>query len=367
MITFTPDGDPIHERNDCHEPAGSPKGGQFCGSKMGMADLARGARAYQRRNAERRAIKRERLDAMLRRARKPYGNRDWVGIAAMQRRLTALGEAEEFPEGFTPLEEANDCHEPAGRPTGGQFCSKGQGMDRVWLDNRLGRETVGEYVARHKLEVTPGGRIVMYHGRPKGSTYTTLRAGSYLGENPKESAYYAARDRDLSSAQVEVLRLEIDPNDFEPGSFATMRHEVSIADMQPGAGAHLYGPGTLTSHDRAYVDRRAHLQPRANELAGLLGAQLPGWQVSSKSQGALHTVTATDPDGIHIDITLDVGRPDQPWDRVQVTGAYGGIVSTLRWKTGGTVNVKKLAQIAKDLVPLKREVLAKIRAARGNR
>lgn len=50
MPKFTvPDGDPLHEANDCHSPAGSPAGGQFCSTEGRSAgDLERERERHRR-------------------------------------------------------------------------------------------------------------------------------------------------------------------------------------------------------------------------------------------------------------------------------------------------------------------------------
>lgn len=108
-----------------------------------------------------------------------------------------------------------------GKPVGG--------LNRVWLDHPVyGKETVGEYLKRHKIPISDEGKITLYHGRPKGSDYTNLRVGSYLADSPDDAAHFAGRDRGLKPDSIEVIKLELNPDDIEPGSFITLRKTYEI-------------------------------------------------------------------------------------------------------------------------------------------
>ena len=150
---------PTVEGNDCHDPGT----GRFC-SKMGMGDLRQGALWAQQRNERRKASARRRLEQLERRPRGRWpGGTDRVGIAAQRRRLVALGEAEEFPEGFTPLEESNDCHNPAGSPEGGQFCVNPAGIAASLAQ-------AGKANAKHQAE-----RAAILNAQPDGTRVTLGR------------------------------------------------------------------------------------------------------------------------------------------------------------------------------------------------
>ena len=68
MPRFTvPDGDPLHEANDCHTPAGSPAGGQFCSAEGRSAgDLERERERHRREDLrdEMARSRRDRLENM---------------------------------------------------------------------------------------------------------------------------------------------------------------------------------------------------------------------------------------------------------------------------------------------------------------
>lgn len=94
-----------------------------------------------------------------------------------------------------------------------------QGMDRLHLDHPVyGKETVGEFLKRRGIPVSSDGTFTLYHARPKGSTYTVLRAGTYLESDPESAKFFAARDRGLNpDKDIEVLTLVLTADDIEPG------------------------------------------------------------------------------------------------------------------------------------------------------
>lgn len=57
------------------------------------------------------------------------------------------------PNSWGSLREANDCHQPAGRPDGGQFCAKGAGTHRVSL-GRVNHEDVKAIFGRDMSETS---------------------------------------------------------------------------------------------------------------------------------------------------------------------------------------------------------------------
>lgn len=100
------------------------------------------------------------------------------------------------------------------------------GLERVWSDHpRFGPETVGEFLDRHRVKLGSDGKFTMFHGRPKGSTYNFLRAGSLLAWTVDDAAHYAGRDRELSRDEVEVIRLRLTPDDIDPGIFVALRRD----------------------------------------------------------------------------------------------------------------------------------------------
>jgi len=105
-----------------------------------------------------------------------------------------------------------------------------RGLNRVYLDHpAYGKETVGEFLSRHKIPVQSNGRFVLYHGRPKGSEYKTLRPGTYLTDDPDSARFFAARDRGLDPGKdIEVIPLDLTADDIEPGIHITLRREYEI-------------------------------------------------------------------------------------------------------------------------------------------
>lgn len=104
-------------------------------------------------------------------------------------------------------------------------------LDRVYLDHpRFGRETVGEYLDRHKIPINPDGTITLYHGKPKSIQFDELRDGSYLTDSKKDAAFFAARDRGLSPSEIEVLTLNLSPDQINPGIHVTLKGDYRLED-----------------------------------------------------------------------------------------------------------------------------------------
>ena len=77
------------------------------------------------------------------------------------------------------------------------------------------------------VEQTPDGKFVFYHGTPKvGGATNALRAGSLLETDPKKAAYYASHNRGIPAKAVKVIRLELDPQEINPGGvWASLRND----------------------------------------------------------------------------------------------------------------------------------------------
>jgi hypothetical protein len=100
-------------------------------------------------------------------------------------------------------------------------------MDRVWLDHPVyGKETVGEFLKRQGVDISPEGTFTLYHGRPKGSDYQELRKGSYLATNVEDAIHYTERDR--KDVEAEVIKLILTPDQIDPGVFITLKKNVKI-------------------------------------------------------------------------------------------------------------------------------------------
>lgn len=104
------------------------------------------------------------------------------------------------------------------------------GLDRVYLNHPVyGKETVGEFLSRHRIPIEADGTITFYHGRPKGSNYNELKAGTYITTNQKSARYYASNSRGIDpNEDVEVLTLKLTPDQIEPGIHITLRTPVQI-------------------------------------------------------------------------------------------------------------------------------------------
>ena len=106
-----------------------------------------------------------------------------------------------------------------------------QGMDRLHLDHPVyGKETVGEFLQRHKIPVSPDGTFTLYHARPLGDTHTMLRKGTYLESDPERARFFAARDRGLDpNKDIEVLTLKLTADDIVPGVHIMLAREYSLS------------------------------------------------------------------------------------------------------------------------------------------
>ena len=104
------------------------------------------------------------------------------------------------------------------------------GLDRIYTDHPLyGSETVGNFLSRHKIPINSDGTFILYHGRPKGSNYKELRAGTYLTNNQEDAKFFAARDRNLNpDKDIEVIKLKLSADEIEPGIHITLKVSKKI-------------------------------------------------------------------------------------------------------------------------------------------
>jgi len=109
-----------------------------------------------------------------------------------------------------------------------------EGLDRINYQGPYGVETIGEWLERHKVQRTPDGRFVFYHGTPVvGGATDELREGSLLGFSEEESRHFAARDRDLGPEDVVVHTLYLRPDEIAGGHWASLRVPVDIREGSP--------------------------------------------------------------------------------------------------------------------------------------
>jgi len=84
-------------------------------------------------------------------------------------------------------------------------------------ENPFSKETVREFVERHRLPVV-NGYIKLFHGTPTRGKWRTnlteLREGSFLATNPTDAAFYAARDRGIKTTSTRVHTVWLLPNEL---------------------------------------------------------------------------------------------------------------------------------------------------------
>jgi hypothetical protein len=79
-----------------------------------------------------------------------------------------LDDAKDFPPyGRRRVREANDCHEPAGSPNGGQFCSKGGGVTATPAFKR--------WFGQSKVTDAVGQPLRVYHGTRATQDFVEFR------------------------------------------------------------------------------------------------------------------------------------------------------------------------------------------------
>lgn len=110
------------------------------------------------------------------------------------------------------------------------WLNENEGLGRLYIDHPFyGKETVGEFLARHKISVGPDGTFVLYHGMPKTSTHTILRAGTYLTHEVESAKFFAARDRGLDPENdIKVVELKLTADDIHPGIHITLRRDYPL-------------------------------------------------------------------------------------------------------------------------------------------
>ena len=92
-------------------------------------------------------------------------------------------------------------------------------------------ETIGQWIERRGLE-KEGGKIVVYHGTPKGRDWDTLRVGSYLADTAEEARGLATFNKpdNITEKDIEVFRLLISPDDLDPGIHMQLLSEKKLPD-----------------------------------------------------------------------------------------------------------------------------------------
>ncbi|HWY34653.1 MAG TPA: hypothetical protein VNX68_08400 [Nitrosopumilaceae archaeon] len=101
-----------------------------------------------------------------------------------------------------------------------------EGEARTYSDRH--KETVGEWLIRHKVP-RQGDKYILYHATPKrGGATNSIRQGSYLAEDAETALHQAGRDRSLKSKNINLHKLLLAAEDIEPGVFPTLRRDVKI-------------------------------------------------------------------------------------------------------------------------------------------
>lgn len=263
---------PIHESNDCHTPAGSDKGGEFCASIPGLKVSTSGERldaevgfiSLNRPRTGTGPMRIEEIYVYERFRGKGWGQKLYQAAAAHAKTLGYAGvwssvnsrtaqashawdrlrktgrvrrtERSIIGEKTRKLQvdvlERNDCHTPAGSGKGGEFCS-------------------GE--AAFALSG------VLFHGSPQA--LTSLQPGSMLTVDPHWAAGYATRSRwDAQRGDVEefVGRVHVTPIPTGKVVYARTLHgaERLLIDMARQQGHD--GSGRLSDAAK-YVQRKTGL------------------------------------------------------------------------------------------------------------
>lgn len=101
------------------------------------------------------------------------------------------------------------------------------GDARIYNPRRA--ETVGEWAIRHRIP-RENGKYIFYHATPKrGGAKNILRKGSYLEADPDAAVHFAGRDRDLKSDQINLHKLLLSADEFDPGMFPLLRQDTPIS------------------------------------------------------------------------------------------------------------------------------------------
>ena len=104
-----------------------------------------------------------------------------------------------------------------------------QERSRLWVDHPVyGKETIGDWLDRHKVERTPQGLYHFVHATPKANKFTTLRVGSLLETDPKAAIHFAGRDRGLKPKDIMVHHVYVKPSEIDGGQWAELIKEVAV-------------------------------------------------------------------------------------------------------------------------------------------
>ena len=87
-----------------------------------------------------------------------------------------------------------------------------------------------DWLNRHAKHYKQGNDWVFYHSTPKDTfkTMTVLLEGSLMTDSMDDAIHFATCNRDLTPEDVIVLKLTLQPNEFNTGVFPTIDQDIPI-------------------------------------------------------------------------------------------------------------------------------------------
>ena len=216
-----------------------------------------------------------------------------------------------MPAFLCPIHESNDCHEPAGSPVGGQFCS-GEGHAAQAL-----LAPYGEYAAdlkavqRQLLErmaadgnehmaVLQPGRPLFFHTSGE-STYVEVPHDDFIAELQANPPIFTAHTHPTGSAPSEAdLRIQIrtrTPRQVIFGDhgewYELVVTDMAAADQAVGEGrrkATYWEPGTKGKFSTAFTRQKTRVSKEAARVTDAWAATRYGWTQEARGKDAgFHT------------------------------------------------------------------------------
>ena len=99
-----------------------------------------------------------------------------------------------------------------------------------WYKQAQSHNTVEEaieWLTRSKIPME-GDKYVFYHGTPKDSNLTYLRAGSLLEDSEKDARHHAAHNRYLQPEDIIVYKVLVGPDDINTGVWASLNKDYKL-------------------------------------------------------------------------------------------------------------------------------------------
>jgi ADP-Ribosyltransferase in polyvalent proteins len=130
-----------------------------------------------------------------------------------------------------------------------------------------GEETT-DWFTRHQVP-QENGKYVLYHATPEeGGATTSLRAGSYLAEDPETAVHQASRERGPKAGPIKVTRVLVNPEDIKPGVWASLRNDHPITQWDKTVPAQKFD---ISSGVQKSAPATQPLQPREPEQKDIVG------------------------------------------------------------------------------------------------